>query len=776
MQPKLSLNLSTAIKDSLHLGHLVPNFSDCLFAESAHTTLRHRNETTYWDYKETQDLKSDMAVARLARDILGFHNTDGGAIIIGVSDDFRIMGVSPSQTLDTKRLRDLLGKFIGTDVPVFQESLPLRNGRLLWLILIPSVPDGGMPVAAKRNGPLIKDRYELQRNQYYLRDGDSIKAVVEPSDLEELIRRGRSAELYAYSYELDEPSFRLLAPDFEHFFGREELLRDLYDEVLGGRNPVIALEGMGGVGKTAAAIRLVRILYDARKLQFVVSLSAKTRVWRDAVASRKPAFSGYGEFLLETAKVLGVPPNSDLEQLKLDIYAMIEGYPGIFLADNLEDVQSDELLTFLRKVPEPVKVLVTSRLDRERLGAVVFPVEALTDHDARLLFAAELERHGHHHYRDETDAFSEIIDIAGGIPLYLKWGANLAVEYTTLREAARQLRSRNIKKGDFLQFTLQTMWDFTQNIPRHVAMLSASLGSHWNAELVALALNLDVRHVYESVSEFRKKGLVLASSKSAPGVPGEFRLLPMTADFLVAQWHENGALRREVTERLLSMVPETGGDLNRLMTWPRSRSIEVLTANARLLLDNGNAVGARQIVQVARSITTAASVQFLAGRVEFALGERQAAYDLMELSVNADSATVDRVFYANALLERGSGGDERSALRLLETALTESAGIDDRVVETYFRVANELGDYASMARVLETFKTPDSCYKALERVFTLMKNIAFLSVAALPLRDAIEQALTSTLVNDNGRRLLENTRKKVEAGLNRIGISGVSKS
>ncbi len=152
-----------------------------------------------------------------------------------------------------------------------------------------------------------------------------------------------------------------------------------------------------------------------------------------------------------------------------------------------------------------------------------------------------------------------------------------------------------------------------------------------------------------------------------------------------------------------------------------------------------------------------------------ALGQRPTAYDLMELSINAESSTEDRLFYAKALLERGGGGDERLALKHLEAAVTESEAVSDELLDTYFRVAIEIGDYASIARVLARADTPNSAFQTLEKTFPLLKNVTFLGVAALSLGDAISLALRSELVTEKARQVLEGTRKTVEAGLNRIG-------
>ncbi len=53
-----------------------------------------RFESEYWDYKrELFDLDKNSSVAELAADVLAFHNTRGGYIISGITDDYVVLGV-----------------------------------------------------------------------------------------------------------------------------------------------------------------------------------------------------------------------------------------------------------------------------------------------------------------------------------------------------------------------------------------------------------------------------------------------------------------------------------------------------------------------------------------------------------------------------------------------------------------------------------------------------------------------------------------------------------
>ena len=47
------------------------------------------------DYKEGVEVDGSSAVAELARDVLGFSNSDGGILVLGVANDGQIIGATP---------------------------------------------------------------------------------------------------------------------------------------------------------------------------------------------------------------------------------------------------------------------------------------------------------------------------------------------------------------------------------------------------------------------------------------------------------------------------------------------------------------------------------------------------------------------------------------------------------------------------------------------------------------------------------------------------------
>src|SRR5262249_28370220 len=157
----------------------------------------------------------------------------------------------------------------------------------LWLIFIPKCLDA--PQGMKANGPQRGSRPLFVKGALFYREGDEVRLCRSEGDAERVFRGFSAEHLAAYQYDVDEPYFRLLSPNWEKLMGRGAFIDELKLK-LDLKNPVVALEVWGGVEKPAIAIQAVRELYEARTYDFIISLSAKSRVWIGHVRPRKAAF------------------------------------------------------------------------------------------------------------------------------------------------------------------------------------------------------------------------------------------------------------------------------------------------------------------------------------------------------------------------------------------------------------------------------------------------------------------------------------------------------
>jgi len=766
--------LQSCIVLSVKTGELVREFPMSLLSADR-TQVLQRDETMYWDYKSEINLRNPVDVAKLAKDVLGFHNARGGVIIIGVTEDYRVVGVSESQICDTKALREKLRKYTGTNVMLFQQSISIPNNRVLWLIFVPKGRPG-CPAAAASNGP--RDREEklvIAKDAFYLRENDEVRLCATPRDLD-LLFAGHSMEhLHAYLDDVDEPYFRLLAANYDQFFGRSEILARV-NKALNSRHHIAALDGLGGVGKTAIAIRLVRSLYESKEYFFIVSLSAKSRVWQGHTRSRRAGFSGRYEFLHETAKVLQLPMTEDPERLKESVIAAIAGYKGLFLVDNIEDVQDSSLLEFLSmEVPEPVKVLVTSRVDRG-LGALTISVPEMDKSEARDLLCHELWHAGYTTYINEPEYIEEILEATGRLPLALTWAAGLAKSYGSLKDACRQLRQTDATKREFLNFCFASMYDALSPLAREVALLFPYLAENWNVSSVAHCLSVkesDVsakeRDVQGAIKELEDKGIILASTA---GHGSGFRLLPLTMDYLAGKWHESVSLRTRVTQRLF----EAAGAVNFegiLLSWPPERRAEVLHKRAELLRANGDSNGAYQLVRLALGWANDPRLRFMEGQILYERGQQSEGLSLMRIAMaqlsETKNAVNERENFASALLAYGGSQGEQEAVQVLADVVCDSDVLKGETVDTFCKLALELREYTVIQRVLRKVRIPFHSYLLTRGLWGVLSNREFIAWCREAVLSTLENALRTDTLTATDRRELEDRASQVSSILKETG-------
>lgn len=746
-----STNLAGSIVQSLKAREMSPSLVGALLSPDRNRILQ-RDETDYWDYKRELNLVTPTEIARAAKDILAFHNTKGGVLVVGVDDGFHVAGVAKSQILDTYQVQEKLRKYIGPDVQLFQNHISLPNGRVLWLLFIPRRQ--GLPVSVQANGPNDKaGRAEIRKNEYYVRLHDQSILCSEPAHFERLFTGASIDHLQAYLYDVDEPYFRLLAPNCDRFFGRREKLGEV-NKALSTRHPVVALDGLGGVGKTAIAIELTRQLYGSGRYMFIVSQSAKSKLWHDGyVGSRRAGFSGLREYLIEIAKVLQLPVHPDTDELKKTVVENISGNPGILLVDNLEDINDDALLHFLSdEVPDPVKVLVTSRIDKG-LGAKTVSIPQMKESEAEELLYHELERTGFGAALGEEDAVKKLLQITGCVPLALKWAAALVANVGSLSEAVRRLGKTDATKREFLNFSFATMYDALPPLARDVALLCPYIGEDWNSVTVSLILDKSEEEVEGAIDELKNRGILMASASRHAGA---LSMLPLTKDFLANKLKENRALRDKADRRVADLFAAHDGDF--LLGWPREQRIDALYRRADELRAAGNYVRAAQMIRLALrwSAPSDCRLQFMNGRILYESGQTKEGLWNMDVAVGEAPKTQewaeDTAYYAHALASHGEFKDKARAFVLLRDALPRAVKLSREQVETFCGQGLLMEKYKDLFEVLEKVKDPEHRHWMVESLKHRLDDKSFVFTGGTKLANALRQsAKLSDSQEDSGK-------------------------
>ena len=215
-------------------------------------------------------------------------------------------------------------------------------------------------------------------------------------------------------------------PPQPFFFGREPELALIADAIAPeARTWGVLIDGPGGIGKTALAVR-AGYLAPTAHYPYKIFLSAKVRELTPAGEQPLEDFmlSNYMALLSELARELGedqvakIPENERANAVR----RLLTTKHALLLIDNLEtfpEAERNRLFQFLGRLPPGCKAIVTSRR-RADLDARAVRLDRMAQQDALALLAALAKTNRHLAAAGEA-GWQTLYEITTGNPLLLRW-------------------------------------------------------------------------------------------------------------------------------------------------------------------------------------------------------------------------------------------------------------------------------------------------------------------------------------------------------------------
>lgn len=351
-------------------------------------------------------------------------------------------------------------------------------------------------------------------------------------------------------------------PRLQSFFGRETELAEIREALdPESRTWGALIDGPGGMGKTSLAVRAA---YDCPPGQFerIIFVSVKDREMDDDGERKLTGFilPGFLEMLNELARELGQPditktPEDQRIRLLLDALRSVR---ALLILDNLESlskVDRDQLLTFVKRLPQGCKAILTSRR-RIGSGSELLILKKL-DEQAALETLFELSEHNDLLARTTEAERRALYKQTAGNPLLLRWVAGQLGRGScrTLGDALAFLRSCP-PDNDPLEFIFGDLArEFTKDETRVLAALSYfTLPA--SVKHLADLLALDEEAVEIALRTLANRSLVVPDQEEI-----NFVLVPMVAEFLKrSQPSIISDTGTRLTAQVYAQVVENGGD------------------------------------------------------------------------------------------------------------------------------------------------------------------------------------------------------------------------
>lgn len=218
-------------------------------------------------------------------------------------------------------------------------------------------------------------------------------------------------------------------PDYGQFIGREaelaQVLRQLRPYPY-SQHPIITIDGVGGVGKSALALEVAHrylrgsddILRNER-FEAIIWTSAKQNVLTaEGILPRKQVLRTIDDIYttiavtLEREDIIKTPVEGQSELIR----KALTQQRALLIVDNLETVDDQAVLEFLRELPAPTKAIVTTR---HRIDvAYSIRLHGMPEADALKLIEKECEKKN---VTLRVDESRKLFHRSGGVPLALVW-------------------------------------------------------------------------------------------------------------------------------------------------------------------------------------------------------------------------------------------------------------------------------------------------------------------------------------------------------------------
>jgi len=440
-------------------------------------------------YSGTNKL-DDKGWGEFLKDIIALANGNIGFtgkpayLIVGVVDEDPQSGksretfhVSPIGMLSQlQQLRDTtLRKLRSMCSPPLQdirfEFVTIEPGKELLVIEIPSPPG-----LLKLDQDLNTRGTRFRKGTVLNRVGQDV-SVADPTEIEALQREFK----YLFGNSASGPRrvlHNLPQPDYVRFVGRKEEL-DRLRKLLHPRDRIwcIVIDGVGGIGKSALALEIAHRylkefeeLPEEERFDVIIWTSAKTTTLTgDGITPRQQVTNTIDDVYKTIAVTLEKDniTREDLEDQSRLINRALASQRTLLVIDNLETVDDERVIAFIREIPDPTKCIVTTR---HRID-VADPIRLaeMPRGDALSLIAQECEKKGVSLTDDQADL---LYRRTGGIPLAVVWSvAQMSYGYGV----ETVLHRLGDAKGNIARFCFESALHRVKNKPAHVLLVCLSL-------------------------------------------------------------------------------------------------------------------------------------------------------------------------------------------------------------------------------------------------------------------------------------------------------------
>lgn len=348
-------------------------------------------------------------------------------------------------------------------------------------------------------------------------------------------------EIYLQSsvnrYERDTHVYHNLpVPEFDDtgFIGRKNELKEILYLLKDRKNQIISIVGNGGLGKTATAVKVLYELIDAHDNPFeaILWVSLKTRTLSQGEFSNIKNSIKDLSAVYDKLESLVIKEN---ESAVSNILNFMGNFSTLLVLDNLETLNTTDVVEFLKSIPENSKVLITSRHGIRELENR-YTLNGLDSQDSLTYFRLLSNYYNLGiHKRTEKELKALIKDFLYQSPLSIKW---------FLSSIARGIDEKTIlgNKESLIEFCMSNVVEKLSEEERKILQLFLVEGKNLSYGEIDFFFSMEEASLMLGLNNLISTSL-LAITK------GEYSMNQMAKDFLSKTNPPTNVFIKEITEK-----------------------------------------------------------------------------------------------------------------------------------------------------------------------------------------------------------------------------------
>jgi tetratricopeptide (TPR) repeat protein len=344
-------------------------------------------------------------------------------------------------------------------------------------------------------------------------------------------------------------------PTYKQFIGRIDSLDRIDKAIKNRRIFLLSISGIGGVGKTAIAVKKAYDLLKDKKFEFIIWVSAKkTYLTSKGIVEEEQSFTSLIQLLDVILRVSGFSEDLHLSYVnkKETVLNILNAASFLLVVDNFETISNPtEFLSFFEEIGdrcESTKIIITTR---RQLGTTEKLVELkeFSAEEYNIFIDYLSSEKFMHNFVIPNHAKEKLYRFSGGVPLASEYILSRVNLIDDIDKIIKKIENKNVDKENILEFSYTETFNALLKEEKQV-LFTISMLEQPTINSICFITGLDEFDVEEIIKS--KLQLYSLVNENYENNNLYYSVLPLTKIFLSKKIDES----RDIKEYILARIEE----------------------------------------------------------------------------------------------------------------------------------------------------------------------------------------------------------------------------